>query len=185
MGGNVSRIIKFAVTLLILVSFSSCYPLQKLQEFKNDKLYPEGIDHGKLEKKLFWFWNMEQSSSESESTKTAAKEDIAVEKSSPAQSKATNTDSTEVIETNDSDTEPVAEGLTQEEPPSFAETREAKNLRSFSSESPIMFSLAIVLAAILLGLVITFLIFRVRNRSYGINRFIDEITDFLNSLFKK
>jgi len=158
--------------------------LQKLQEFKNDKLYPEGIDHGKLEKELFWFWNMEQPSSDNASTKTAAKEDISIEKPPASQSQAVQVSEEGDATIDDSGAEPVPERLAEEEPPSFTEPEESNNLRAFSSNSPIMFSVIVLILAILLGLGITFLLFRSKNKKYGINHFKDEVVDFWNSLFR-
>ena len=179
-----SRIIQFSLAFLILVSFSSCYPLQKLQEHTTKNLYPEGIEHGKLEKELFWFWNMEQSSSDNASTKTAAKEDISIEKPPASQSQAVQVSEEGDATIDDSGAEPVPERLAEEEPPSFTEPEESNNLRAFSSNSPIMFSVIVLILAILLGLGITFLLFRSKNKKYGINHFKDEVVDFWNSLFR-
>ena len=73
------KAIRLIVAFLLLCSFSSCYPLQKLEEDLKTKLYPEGIEHGELDKKLFWFWDAEQSTTEDKTTKTGATEDIVVD----------------------------------------------------------------------------------------------------------
>lgn len=73
------KAIRLIVAFLLLCAFSSCYPLQKLEEDLKTKLYPEGIEHGELDKEFFWFWDAEQSTTEDKTTKTGATEDIVVD----------------------------------------------------------------------------------------------------------
>jgi len=73
------KAIRLIVAFLLLCAFSSCYPLQKLEDNLKTKLYPKGIDHGELDKELLWFWDAEQSPTKDKTTKTGATEDITVD----------------------------------------------------------------------------------------------------------
>ena len=49
---------RFVLILVFLFSFSGCYYVQKIPP----KLFPEGVDHGEIEKPLIWFWGNQNTS---------------------------------------------------------------------------------------------------------------------------
>ena len=49
---------RFVVILVFLFSFSGCYYVQKIPP----KLFPEGVDHGEMDKPFLWFWGSQNTS---------------------------------------------------------------------------------------------------------------------------
>ena len=64
---------RFVLILVFLFSFSGCYYVQKIPP----KLFPEGVDHGEVEKPLVWFWGSQNTSQDAAPvTKQASGESI-------------------------------------------------------------------------------------------------------------
>ena len=174
------RRIRLTVVLLVVMSFlSGCALVLEVHDVVYKKNEEIKAWYNETKQNIHW----------------SKKSDV-IEKTPAAQSEATKTGAAEDI-VNDPDViEPVPEepevispeeapsSIDSEEAPSSTDSEEAKNLRTLSSESPIMFSLLGLIIIFVLVLVVAFLVLRTRNRNYGIDQFRDEVVERWNSLFK-
>ena len=174
------RRIRLTVVLLVVMSFlSGCALVLEVHDVVYKKNEEIKAWYNETKQNIHW----------------SKKSDV-VEKTPAAQSEATKTGAAEDI-VNDPDViEPVPEepevispeeapsSIDSEEAPSSIDSEEAKNLRTLSSESPIMFSLLGLIIIFVFVLVVAFLVLRTRNRNYGIDQFRDEVVERWNSLFK-
>jgi len=174
------RRIRLTVVLLVVMSFlSGCALVLDVHDVVYKKNEEIKAWYNETKQNIHW----------------SKKSDV-IEKTPAAQSEATKTGAAEDI-VNDPDViEPVPEEpevISPEEAPSSTDSEEAlsstdseeaKNLRTLSSESPIMFSLLGLIIIFVFVLVVAFLVLRTRNRNYGIDQFRDEVVERWNSLFK-
>jgi len=174
------RRIRLTVVLLVVMSFlSGCALVLEVHDVVYKKNEEIKAWYNETKQNIHW----------------SKKSDV-IEKTPAAQSEATKTGAAEDI-VNDPDViEPVPEepevispeeapsSIDSEEAPSSTDSEEAKNLRTLSSESPIMFSLLGLIIIFVFVLVVAFLVLRTRNRNYGIDQFRDEVVERWNSLFK-
>lgn len=174
------RRIRLTVVLLVVMSFlSGCALVLEVHDVVYKKNEEIKAWYNETKQNIHW----------------SKKSDV-IEKTPAAQSEATKTGAAEDI-VNDPDViEPVPEEpevISPEEAPSSTDSEEAlsstdseeaKNLRTLSSESPIMFSLLGLIIIFVFVLVVAFLVLRTRNRNYGIDQFRDEVVERWNSLFK-
>ena len=172
--------IRLTVVLLVVMSFlSGCALVLEVHDVVYKKNEEIKAWYNETKQNIHW----------------SKKSDV-IEKTPAAQSEATKTGAAEDI-VNDPDViEPVPEEpevISPEEAPSSTDSEEAlsstdseeaKNLRTLSSESPIMFSLLGLIIIFVFVLVVAFLVLRTRNRNYGIDQFRDEVVERWNSLFK-
>ena len=174
------RRIRLTVVLLVVMSFlSGCALVLEVHDVVYKKNEEIKAWYNETKQNIHW----------------SKKSDV-IEKTPAAQSEATKTGAAEDI-VNDPDViEPVPEepevispeeapsSIDSEEAPSSTDSEEAKDLRTLSSESPIMFSLLGLIIIFVFVLVVAFLVLRTRNRNYGIDQFRDEVVERWNSLFK-
>ena len=174
------RRIRLTVVLLVVMSFlSGCALVLEVHDVVYKKNEEIKAWYNETKQNIHW----------------SKKSDV-IEETPAAQSEATKTGAAEDI-VNDPDViEPVPEepevispeeapsSIDSGEAPSSTDSEEAKNLRTLSSESPIMFSLLGLIIIFVFVLVVAFLVLRTRNRNYGIDQFRDEVVERWNSLFK-
>ena len=199
--------IRLTVVLLVVMSFlSGCALVLEVHDVVYKKNEEIKAWYNETKQNIHWSKKSDviekTPAAQSEATKTGAAEDIVndpdviepvpeePEVISPEEAPSS-IDSEEAPSSIDSgeapsstDSEEAPSSTNSEEALSSTDSEEAKNLRTLSSESPIMFSLLGLIIIFVFVLVVAFLVLRTRNRNYGIDQFRDEVVERWNSLFK-
>ena len=192
------RRIRLTVVLLVVMSFlSGCALVLEVHDVVYKKNEEIKAWYNETKQNIHWSKKSDviekTPAAQSEATKTGAAEDIVndpdviepvpeePEVISPEEAPSS-IDSEEAPSSTDSEEAPSS--TNSEEALSSTDSEEAKNLRTLSSESPIMFSLLGLIIIFVFVLVVAFLVLRTRNRNYGIDQFRDEVVERWNSLFK-
>ena len=181
--------IRLTVVLLVVMSFlSGCALVLEVHDVVYKKNEEIKAWYNETKQNIHWSKKSDviekTPAAQSEATKTGAAEDIVNDPDviEPVPEEP------EVISPEEApssiDSEEAPSSIDSEEAPSSTDSEEAKNLRTLSSESPIMFSLLGLIIIFVFVLVVAFLVLRTRNRNYGIDQFRDEVVERWNSLFK-